>query len=106
MYVYTLLHQISRGGVELLPAQVVFAGIYLVSFYTVVQLYRLAGAPPVLIPFLALSKRLHSIFVLRLFNDPITMLFVYLSMYLFCTRKYMSGCAIYSYVNNFKLTLA
>jgi alpha-1,3-mannosyltransferase len=47
-------------------------------------------------PVLVLSLRIHSIFVLRMFNDTIAILFGYISIYLFINNKYRFGCLIYS----------
>ncbi|KAJ9123274.1 hypothetical protein QFC22_001472 [Naganishia vaughanmartiniae] len=61
----------------------------------------LFGTSPPLQPFLIflpLSKRLHSIYVLRLFNDPLAMLALYASVVLFCKKKWYLGAIVYSYV--------
>jgi alpha-1,3-mannosyltransferase len=59
------------------------------------------GTSPPLQPFLLflpLSKRLHSIHVLRLFNDPLAMLALYISIVLFCKKKWYIGAIVYSQV--------
>ncbi|CAH1773575.1 unnamed protein product [Owenia fusiformis] len=42
------------------------------------------------------SYRIHSIYILRLFNDPVAMAFLYLAVNLFLDDHWLLGCAIYS----------
>src|SRR5690242_16737816 len=49
---------------------------------------RCVQTPPWLLVFVCLTKRIHSIFVLRLFNDCFAMLFLYLAVYLFMHRRW------------------
>ena len=44
------------------------------------------------------SYRVHSIFMLRLFNDPVAMLFFYAALYFFAEKKWVAGSIFYSYV--------
>ncbi|WFC96504.1 dolichyl-P-Man:Man5GlcNAc2-PP-dolichol alpha-1,3-mannosyltransferase [Malassezia brasiliensis] len=96
LYAYAALASLSKGASDLVPAQLLFGALYLATFALVAQLYRLAGAPPILLVFLVLSKRLHSIFVLRMFNDPVCMFWVYGSIYLLCARRWRLACVVYS----------
>ncbi|KAJ2715164.1 dolichyl-P-Man:Man(5)GlcNAc(2)-PP-dolichol alpha-1,3-mannosyltransferase [Coemansia spiralis] len=77
VWVYALLRAVTGGGADVRTAQYVFLGIYIATLAVVVAIYRAARVPPLWLVPLALSKRLHSIYVLRLFNDPIAMLCAY-----------------------------
>lgn len=92
LYVYALLRAL---GADLRGAQLFFAAVYLVTLALVARLYWEARAPPPIIPLLALSKRLHSIYVLRMFNDPVCMLFLYGSMYALCRRRWLGASVLY-----------
>lgn len=53
-----------------------------------------------------LSKRIHSIFVLRLFNDAPAMLLLYLSVYLFaCWDAWALGCVAFSLAVSIKMNV-
>lgn len=52
-----------------------------------------------------LSKRLHSIFLLRLFNDGPTMLLLYLSIWLFTQQRWNTGCLVYSLAVSLKMNI-
>lgn len=98
LYVFALLDRWSQGGTYLFPAQLTFGGLYLATSLVVSCIYYMVDAPPVLLPFLILSKRLHSIYMLRMFNDPVAMFAMYVCIYLLCRRKWSSACFAYSYV--------
>ena len=53
-----------------------------------------------------LSKRVHSIFVLRLFNDAPAMILLHISMYLFaCCDSWALGCAVFSLAVSIKMNI-
>ena len=63
----------------LLP-QYIFAGVYLATQAVVMALYaRARSLPPWSLAVLCASRRLHSIFLLRLFNDCWAMLAAYVA---------------------------
>lgn len=65
-----MLHALTNKGVNVAVAQQVYGFLYLQSLALACAIYHQAGGiPNWVILLLPLSKRLHSIFVLRLFND-------------------------------------
>lgn len=73
VYVYSGLKHLTGGSVA--AAQPVFAALYVATLAVVLAVYiRARALPPVALPLLCLSKRLHSLYVLRLFNDCVAML--------------------------------
>lgn len=85
LYIYTLLQKFlpTTEASQVRYAQYFFLAIYLITFNLVSTIYYLASRsshkrfPQALLIPLVLSKRLHSIYLLRLFNDPIAMVFFY-----------------------------
>jgi alpha-1,3-mannosyltransferase len=43
VYIYTVLNALTRGGEDILTAQVLFAGLYLATLIVVAATYRQAG---------------------------------------------------------------
>ncbi|KAJ5101772.1 hypothetical protein NUU61_003994 [Penicillium alfredii] len=105
VYVYTFLYRFTDEGRDILLGQILFAGLYLATLIVVVACYRKAGAPPYLFPLLSLSKRLHSIFMLRMFNDGVAAFAMWVAIYLFMTRKWTAGVAVWSTGVAVKMTL-
>jgi alpha-1,3-mannosyltransferase len=70
LYIHRVLSALTSSGTNLAAAQQIFAALYLLSLTLSCAIYYQAGGVPnwVLL-LLPLSKRLHSIYVLRLFND-------------------------------------
>ena len=48
---------------------------------------------------------MHSIFVLRLFNDCIAIAFVYVAICYFCFRRWKTGCLFYSLAVSIKMNI-
>ncbi|KLO12625.1 glycosyltransferase family 58 protein [Schizopora paradoxa] len=68
--VYKLLHDWTSSGLNIRLAQHIFGAVYLDSVLQTCRIYLGAGGiPNWVLLLLPLSKRLHSIYALRLFND-------------------------------------
>lgn len=61
--------------------------------------------PPYVFPLLILSKRLHSVFMLRCFNDCFAAFFLWLTIYLFQRKWWTAGALSYSLGLGVKMTL-
>ena len=70
LYVHQSLYNLTVAGQNVWKAQQLYAALYVATLTLTVAIYKQAGGVPNWILFLLpLSKRLHSIHVLRLFND-------------------------------------
>ncbi|KAF4636277.1 hypothetical protein G7Y89_g1808 [Cudoniella acicularis] len=105
VYIYLALYYITDKGRNILLAQRIFGVLYLATIATVMACYRRAKAPLYIFPMLILSKRLHSIFVLRLFNDCFTVFFLWVAIYTFQRRLWTLGSLTYSWGLGIKMSL-
>ena len=70
VYIYSALHKITDSGKNTFLAQQLFALLYIISLAVICLIYiRSRSIPNYVLLLLPLSKRLHSIYMLRLFND-------------------------------------
>ena len=105
VYIYHLLYDITSEGQDIKLAQYIFIGLYLASLGLVMQCYRQAQTSPYVFPLLILSKRLHSIFLLRLFNDCFAVFFLFLAIYCYQRRIWTVGSLAYSFGLAVKMSL-
>eukprot|EP01132_Coremiostelium_polycephalum_P010319 gene10319-12663_t len=104
LYMYSVLYKVTGGDIP--SAQLIFVGVYLVLTLTVFAIYRNARSlPAYVIVFLCVSKRIHSIFALRLFNDCFSMLLFYVALYLFVKHRWSLGCLFFSMAVSIKMNL-
>jgi len=80
VYIYSALYAVTERGENIVAAQWIFVGVYLATVGVVLWIYARLNIPFRLTVLLVLSKRLHSIFMLRMFNDCVVMWFVYFSV--------------------------
>lgn len=105
VYIYRVLYALTDEGQDIRLAQYIFVGVYLVTLALVMQCYRLAKAPPYVFPMLILSKRLHSIFMLRLFNDAFAVMFLFAAILCYQRRWWTVGSVAYSVGLGVKMSL-
>lgn len=127
LYIYSVLFYLTDEGRNILLAQILFGGVYLATLALVLACYQKAEvcstsvscnyregsysfylstkAPPYIFPLLILSKRLHSIFLLRLFNDCFAVAALFLAIYAYQRRVWTVGSVAYSWGVATKMTL-
>ncbi|KAH7411067.1 glycosyltransferase family 58 protein [Cadophora sp. MPI-SDFR-AT-0126] len=105
VYIYWILYHVTDKGRNILVAQRIFGVLYLATLAVVMACYRRAKAPLYIFPMLILSKRLHSIFVLRLFNDCFAVFFLWIAIYMFQRRLWTIGGLSFSLGVGVKMSL-
>ncbi|RCI10644.1 hypothetical protein L249_4440 [Ophiocordyceps polyrhachis-furcata BCC 54312] len=124
VYIYSGLYYMTDSGKNILLAQKIFAVLYLATLALVMLCYRYAKvewlatrlnaahhsklelqAPPYLAVLLILSKRLHSVFILRCFNDCFAVFFLWLAIFFLQRRSWTLGALAYSWGLGVKMSL-
>jgi len=107
VWIYLLLYTITSQGKNVLLAQYIFCALYLINLALVFRiLVRTRKLPPYLYALLSLtSYRIHSIFVLRLFNDPVAVLFLYAAINLFMDEYWSLGSLLFSLAVSIKMNI-
>ncbi|TGZ66414.1 hypothetical protein CRM22_005350 [Opisthorchis felineus] len=98
LYIYWMLYQITSRGTLIHLAQYIFIGLYLLTLVLVFNIYRLScQVPPYVFVFMCvISYRIHSIYVLRLFNDPLAMIALYACVNFLLYGKFTLACIFFS----------
>jgi len=106
VWLYSLLYHITDAGTNIRLAQHIFLGLYLaVVAATLVAARQADCCPPWAIALLGLSKRIHSIFMLRLFNDCWALFFFLLSLIFFQRQRWGTGCLLFSAATSIKMNI-
>ena len=114
VYIYSLFYMITNRGTDLPLAQVLFSVLYLLNIGLVLKIYKkianvrlhfwrmiififqVVNFPVILLVFLSLTAyRVHSIFVLRLFNDAVAIAILHVSLLLLMENRWTVGCIVY-----------
>ncbi|KHJ87369.1 ALG3 protein [Oesophagostomum dentatum] len=104
---YSVFYTLTNAGKDIRTGQYIFMALYLLNLLAVFRLYYKSNriAPFVLVFLCLTGYRIHSIFVLRLFNDPVAMLFFYLAANFFVSQQWLIGCLLYSFAVSIKMNV-
>ncbi|KAF7222680.1 3- mannosyltransferase [Nothobranchius furzeri] len=107
VYIFTALYYLTNHGANIRLGQYIFAGFYLITLLLVFRVYyRTKKVPPYVFFFVCCaSYRIHSIFVLRLFNDPVAMMLLFAAVNLFLDGHWTLGCGVYSLAVSVKMNV-
>lgn len=107
VYVFSALYYMTEHGTNICLAQYIFAGIYLLSLLVIFDIYRrVRKVPPFVFFFMCCaSYRIHSIYILRMFNDPVAMLLLYAAVDLFLVNRWSLGCLMFSFGVSVKMNI-
>lgn len=98
VYIFSGLYHLTSQGSNIRLAQYIFAVFYILTLALVFRLYcKSRKVPPyVLVLMCFCSYRIHSIYALRLFNDPVAMIFLYSALNFFCEGWWTTGSLLFS----------
>ncbi|KAA0718702.1 Dol-P-Man:Man(5)GlcNAc(2)-PP-Dol alpha-1,3-mannosyltransferase [Triplophysa tibetana] len=107
VYIFTGLYYITDHGQNIRLAQYLFAVFYLITLLLVFRIYhRTKKVPPYVFFFICCaSYRIHSIFVLRLFNDPVAMMLLFGAINLFLDGHWTLGSLEFSLAVSVKMNV-
>ncbi|XP_005383394.1 PREDICTED: dol-P-Man:Man(5)GlcNAc(2)-PP-Dol alpha-1,3-mannosyltransferase [Chinchilla lanigera] len=107
VYIFMGLYYATGRGTDIRMAQHIFAVLYLATLLLVFLIYhQTCKVPPFVFFFMCCaSYRVHSIYVLRLFNDPVAMALLFLSINLFLARRWSWGCCFFSLAVSVKMNV-
>ncbi|XP_074045718.1 dol-P-Man:Man(5)GlcNAc(2)-PP-Dol alpha-1,3-mannosyltransferase isoform X1 [Macrotis lagotis] len=107
VYIFMGLYYATSRGTDIRLAQHIFLGLYLATLLLVFRIYsRTRRVPPFVFFFMCCaSYRVHSIFVLRLFNDPVAMALLFLSVNLLLSQRWGWGCGCFSLAVSVKMNV-
>ncbi|XP_009881693.1 PREDICTED: dol-P-Man:Man(5)GlcNAc(2)-PP-Dol alpha-1,3-mannosyltransferase [Charadrius vociferus] len=107
VYIFLGLYYATGRGTDIRLAQYLFASLYLLNLLLVFRIYcRTNKVPPYVFFFMCCaSYRIHSIFVLRLFNDPVAMAILFLAINLFLEDRWSWGCLLFSLAVSVKMNI-
>lgn len=104
LYVYSAIKFITGG--EVFPAQILFGILYIVNLGIILLIYVKTDVLPWwALGLLCLSKRVHSIFMLRLFNDCFAMTLLHAALALLLYQRWHLALIIFSGAVSIKMNV-
>ncbi|KAG9156959.1 hypothetical protein Leryth_009019 [Lithospermum erythrorhizon] len=104
LYIYSFIQYVTGGLV--FPAQVLFGFLYILNLGIILFIYVKTNVVPWwALSLLMFSKRVHSIFVLRLFNDCIAMTLLHTALASLLYQKWHLGLIIFSAAVSVKMNV-
>lgn len=98
VYIYSAFYYLTSSGTNIRLAQYTFAILHTTSLALLLHLYRISRSFPLtLTPLLFLSRRALSLFVLRLFNDAVQTIPIYLFLLLAARNRWRASCLLFSF---------
>ncbi|KAJ1647977.1 dolichyl-P-Man:Man(5)GlcNAc(2)-PP-dolichol alpha-1,3-mannosyltransferase [Dispira simplex] len=104
VYLFSALYHLTDGG-DILQGQILFAGLYMASLALVMTLYIQCKLPPYTLLLLCLSKRIHSVFLLRMHNDTVAMLGVYIMAWCLTKQRWRAAAVWFSLALSVKMNI-
>jgi len=107
VWLYMVLYYITSYGTNIRVAQHIFNILYVINLGLVFRiLVKTRKVPPYILALMSLtSYRIHSIFVLRLFNDPVAMMFLYAAINFFMDDHWSLGSFFFSLAVSIKMNI-
>lgn len=107
VYIFSGLYFVTNNGADIKLGQYIFCALYLLFILSIFYIhYKTEKVPPYVMFFLCCaSYRIHSIFILRLFNDPVAMFIFYVALICFLHHKWTTGCVLFSIAVSVKMNV-
>ena len=128
LYMYGFFKWLTSGGSNVVVGQYLFCALYILNAAIILTMYNLLGRSMyslikssvsknsiqpchtiwswrIAMVITCLSKRIHSIFVLRLFNDGPCMILFYMSVLQFAKSRWRLGCVLFSLAVSIKMNV-
>lgn len=103
--IFDWLYSFCDNGLNVPRAQLVFYAVYLFTLLGALLVYRKARVPWGFAALLILSKRLHSIYLLRLFNDCFAVLFAVYGVLCLQANLWTLTAALFSMAVSVKMSI-